>query len=308
MKTFYFWRSVVCMVAASATLAGLPVLGQIAVDNDQDGIADSIETTGAGLPWGGFTYPPCAAGTTIVDRYKCLSPTSKDIFVYLVTPTSTGGFLATNGFITTSPLPVNATKCTSTDSKSCTGLFGFITAPKFTGPNQLKGTVDGLGVGVHVAVVTTAPTDRSVGLLGQQAVVMTVDESASAFAFGATVVGTPSNTGRSTIWPVYIKNFLTNNVTGGVDTPIIWKPHVQNTASHELNHAAALAASYNQRLGQYHYASGSGTVMDDKVICSSKTKTCNIYNDFATGDNPCLLALVSPTTNPLQCTGLTIIQ
>src|SRR5262249_35056345 len=183
-----------------------------------------------------------------------------------------------------------------------------IIAPKTTGPNQLKGTVDGLGVGVHVAVGTTAPAYRSVGLLGQKAVVMTVAESASAFAFGATVVGTPNNTGNSTIWPVYIKNFLTNNVTGGVDTPSLWKPHIQNTASHELSHATALTAMYNAKLAQNHYASGSGTVMDDKVICSSKTKTCNIYNDFASGDVACLLAVVSPTTNPLQCTGFTIIQ
>jgi hypothetical protein len=308
MKT-HAWQRVICIIAASVVLLGMPVLGLAQVtDSDSDGIDDSLEQTGgAGISFGGFTYRNCAdvnpTGTTIVNRHTCLSPTSKDIFIYLVTATSGGGFLATNGLITMST-PVNATQCATTASTSCTGLFGFITAPNTA---TTTGEVDGLGVGVHVAVVTTAPTTttRAVGgSFGQLAVAMTVDESASAFAFGSTVQGTPSQTGNSTIWPVYIKNFVDQNITGGIDTPSIWKPYIQNVGSHELSHAAALTAAYNSKLGQYHYAAGSGTVMDDHVICSSKTHTCNIYNDYASGDKPCLLALVSPTTNPLQCTAL----
>lgn len=311
MKT-HAWQQVMGILAVAAALVALPGLGMADVsDQDGDGIDDAKETGTPTNPltFGGFTYLPCPAGTVpgSVQRNTCLSPTSKDIFVYLVIANTDGGFLAHNGLITTGT-PADVCIADQQTGLCKSGLFAFITAPKTTGPNQLKGTVDGLGVGVHVAVVTTAPADRSVGLSGQQAVVMTVDESASAFAFGATVVGTPSNTGRSTIWPAYIKNFVTNNVTGGVDTKSVWFPYIQNIASHELSHAAAMTAAYNSRLGQYHYASGSGTVMDDKVICSSKTKSCNTYNDYASGDNPCLLALVSPTTNPLQCTGFTIIQ
>jgi hypothetical protein len=313
MNTYLRCRLLFCVFAALVGLIAMPLLSSAVTDNDQDGIDDALEQPGgAGISFNGQNYPPCSTSVTIVDRYTCLSPTSKDIFVYLVTAAG-GGFLAQNGLITTSS-PVNSTLCAPLQpapaKANCTGLFGFITAP----PNPIvvngktTGTIDGLGIGVHVAVVNTAPTNRSVGgSFGQQAVVMTVDESPSAFAFGATDEGTPSNTGRSTIWPVYLKNFINQNVTGGVDTPSIWKPYIRNTGSHELSHAAALTATYNARLAQYHYASGSGTVMDDKVICSSKTKTCNIYDDYASGDRPCLLALASPITNPLQCVGFTII-
>jgi hypothetical protein len=137
---------------------------------------------------------------------------------------------------------------------------------------------------------------------------MTVDESPSAVAFGATIEGTPSNTGKSTIWPVYQRNYLTKYVTGGVDKPTVWRQYAQRTASHELSHASALTAAYNSKLGQYHYATGSGTVMDDQVQCNSRTQLCTVYNDYASGDRPCLLSLVAPTTNPLQCTGFQIIQ
>jgi hypothetical protein len=275
-------------VALSAAI-GMPVV-TFAADSDQDGIDDALETTGgAGLPFGGFTYPPCAAGTlTIAQRNACLSPTSKDIFVYLVT-TANGGFLASNGLIRMSaPVDVSV-------------LFQFISSPNVA---TTTGKVDGLGVGIHAAVVNTLPTNRTVGSLGQQAVVMTVDESASAYVFGKADVGTPTNTGNVTIWPVYIKNYLNKYVFGGVDTPSVWKLHVQRTASHELGHASALTANFNSKLGQYHYATGSGTVMDDSVVCDSRKKTCVIYNDYASGDKPCLLGLVSPTTNPLQCTAL----
>lgn len=289
MKTQYWWRAM-GIVALIVGLMAWPGVA-MAADADLDGIDDSLEITGgAGLSFGGYPYAPCASGAlTTAQRNACLSTGSKDIFVYLVTAAS-GGFLATNDMINMATVPVDVSV-----------LFQFITAP-----NTANGTgkVNGLGVGVHVAVVNAAPVSRAVGALGQQAVVMTVDEATSAFAFGSTDQGTPSNTGRSTIWPAYIKTYLNNNIFGRVDTPSVWKLYIQRTASHELSHAAALTAQYNSSLGQYHYATGSGVVMDDSVVCNSKRKTCTIYTLYASGDNPCLLGLVSPSTNPLQCAAL----
>ncbi len=304
-------RIIILALAAIVTLVVFPVLASAAMDDDLDGIDDALELIGGpGLTFGNFTYLPCPANTTIIDRYRCLSPTSKDIFIYLVpscsgcpTPAG-GGFLASNGLIMMSTVPVNATQCASTTSSSCTGLFGFIIAPKTA---TTTGRTDGLGVGIHVAVVSSAPASRAVGVLGQQAITMTVDEVAEAFAFGATDVGTPSNTGRSTIWPVHIKNYLTRNIFGGVDTPNVWKAYIQRTASHELSHAAALTASKDRKLNQYHYATGYGTVMDNDVQCSSTNRTCVIFHDYASGDIPCLLSLVSPTTNPLKCAALPVV-
>lgn len=266
----------------------------MAADNDLDGIADDLETGTPVSPlmFGGVTYQPCAAGAlTTFQRNACLSLTTQDIFVYLVTAAG-GGFLAQNGLIDMSKTPVDVSV-----------LFQFITSPHTA---TTRGKVDGLGVGVHVAVVNTVPVSRAVGALGQQAVVMTVDESASAFAFGSTDEGTPSNTGNSTFWPVYIKNYLNSRIMGGVDTPSVWKPYIQRTASHELGHAAALTAAFDTSLGQYHYASGSGTVMDDSVVCNSNKHTCAIYNDYASPDSLCLRGLVIPFTNPLQCTALPV--
>ena len=296
----YSWQQLLGIIALSAALVGLPVLG-MAADSDQDGITDALETSGLTFPPGGFPYPPCAAGTVqgSVARNACLSTTSKDIFVYLVTAAG-GGFLAQNGLINMATNPVDASV-----------LFQFITAPNTA---TTTGKVDGLGVGVHVAVVNAAPAPASlaVGDLGQKAVVVTVDEAASAYAFGHTDVGPPTNTGISTIWPVYVKTYLNKYVFGGIDKPgdtnipscttCGWKAYIQRTAAHELSHAAALTAAYNSSLGQYHYATGSGTVMDDAVVCTSnRGGSCKIYNDYANGDRPCLLSLVSPTTNPLQC-------
>ena len=67
------------------------------------------------------------------------------------------------------------------------------------------------------------------------------------------------------------------------------------------HHVAALTALYDSRFGGNHYATGSGVVMDQSVVYNSKRKTFTIYDDYATGDNPCLL-LVN-TSNPLGCIG-----
>ena len=200
--------------------------------------------------------------------------------------------------------PVDVCIQNATTGLCSTGLFAYITAPN-TAIAGVKGKVDGLGVGIHVAVVSAAPASRAVGALGQQAVVMTVNESPSAPVFGRTDDGTPSNTGNSTIFPVFEKNYLITYVFGGVDTTTVESkyilPYIQRTASHELSHAAALTAKLDSKLG-YHYSTSSGVVMASDVACTtSNGGSCAIYNDYATGDIPCLLSLVSPTTNPLQC-------
>ena len=126
-------------------------------------------------------------------RNACLSPASKDIFIYLVR--STSGFLATNA-------PDNAAL-----------LFDFITQPKTT---ISTGKVDGLGIGVHVAFVTTeVPAgNRFVGSTAQKAVQIIADDTPNSPVFGVADVGTPTGTGDARVFPLTIKNYV-NSLKGG---------------------------------------------------------------------------------------------
>lgn len=287
MKTQY-WQRLLCTVAASAALTlliGWPGAA-LAVDADLDGIDDAVESTGAGITFGGTIYPPCsgtpAAG---VVRNACLSPTSKDIFIYLVRPAA--GIL-------------HSTFGSSPDSAAF--LFDFITrAPVAAG----TGKVDGLGVGVHVAFVTAVVADRGitlpVGTTPQKAVQIIVDESPDSFVFGAADQGTPSATGDATVWPVKIMNYVATATGSLVDRDNF----IKRTFSHELGHVAALTALNNDRFGGNHYATGSGVVMDQSVVYNSRRGTLTIYNDYATGDRPCLLMV--DTSNPLGCIGFVVI-
>ena len=272
MKT-QCWKRIMCALAASAALIGGPGAA-LAADADSDGIDDSVESTGAGITFGGTNYPPCS-GTPLpgAARNARVSPTSKDIFVYLVTK-SGGGFLQQNGLIAPEV------------------LFQFITAASTATPK-------GLGVGVHVSRVDTAvsSTSRGVGTLGQKAVQIIADENPSSFVFGAADQGTPSATGDATVYPVKIRDYVVNG--GGAEAD--WKKFIKRTFSHELSHVAALTALYDSRYGGHHYATGSGVVMDQSVVYNSKRKTFTIPENYAAGDNPCLLAV--NTANPLQCIG-----
>ena len=276
----YNWQRVLCIALMSAALLGWPGAAR-AGDTDLDGIDDAQETGTPATPlqFHGVTYPPCVGvPSTQALRNACLSPTSKDICIYLVTAPG-GGFLAANGLLAPEV------------------LFQFITAPNTP---TTTGKVAGLGVGVHVAVVTAdvLSANRGVGTLGEKAVRISSDESPNSFVFGVTDEGTPINTGNATVFPVTIKNYVVN----GGGTQADWTKFIQRTFSHELSHAAALTAQYNANYGGNHYPTGSGVVMDQSVVYNSKRKTFTIYSDYASGDTPCLLQV--NTANPLQCIGL----
>lgn len=280
MKT-QSWKRLLSLVAVAA-LAGLPY-SAMAADNDLDGIDDAQETGTPVTPlvFNGVTYSPCTAGMA---RNSCLSPTSKDIFIYLVTAPG-GGFLGANNLLAPE------------------FLFKFITDPNVTVPDATvnTGKVDGLGVGVHVAFVTAEvlSSNRGVGTLGEKAVQIISDDDPNAFVFGAADVGTPTATGDARVWPVKIRNYVVN----GGGTTADWQKFIQRTYSHELSHVAALTATNDSRYGGYHYATGSGVVMDQNVVFNSKRKTFTIYDNYASGDRPCLLK-VTPVTNPLTCVPL----
>lgn len=261
-----------------SVLVGVPCVA-MAADNDLDGIDDTIETTG-NITFGGVTYSPCVAG---VARNACLSPTSKDIFIYVVR--SSSGFLATNGL------------------DNAGFLFEFITQPKTT---TARGKVDGLGVGVHAAFVTAeVPTgSRYVGATDQKAVQIIADDLANSPVFGKADVGTPTDTGDATIYPLTIKNYV--NALKGGDNTADWQKYIKQTFSHELSHMTALFATYNSRYGGYHTKSGTGVVMDQEVVYNSNNKTFAIPTDYASGDNPCLLRV--DTSNPLNCIGFIIVD
>ncbi len=282
MKTQY-WKRVLCAFAASVALIGGPGAA-LAADADSDGIDDSVESPGgAGISFGGRTYGPCS-GTPApgAARNDCLSPTSKDIFIYLVRPA--GGFLAT-----------------TFQEGNAAEVFDFITRARDAAG---AGKVNGLGVGVHVQFVPTEvpAASRGVGTLGQKAVQIIANESPDSFVFGAADQGTPSATGDATVWPVKIKNYVVNG--GGAEA--VWRNFIKRTFSHELSHVAALTALADARFGSNHYATGSGLVMDQSVVYNSKKKTFAIHDDYATNDSPCLLRV--DTSNPLQCIGFVIID
>lgn len=270
MKTQYWWRAigVVSLIVGLMAWPG----AAMAADADLDGIDDSVES-GAGIMFNGTNYPPCVPGLA---RNTCLSPTSQDIFIYLVR--STSGFLATNV-----PALDNAAF-----------LFQFITEPRQT---TGTGKINGLEVGVHVAFVTAVPADRVVAGTPQSAVLMIADDTANSSIFGKADVGTPSATGNATVYPLTIKNYV-NNLKGG-DNPTVWMPYIQNVFSHELSHVVALFATYNSRYGGYHTKTGTGVVMDEQIVYNSNKKTFAIPTDYASPDNPCLLRV--DTSNPLRC-------
>ena len=292
------WQRLTCIAIASAVLLSWPGAA-MAADVDLDGIDDAQETTG-GVTFNGVVIPPCS-GTPApgAARNACVSPSSKDIFVYLVT--APGG-----GFLGTAPAP---TGCSSLLAADC--LFKFVNEPA---TSTGTGKVDGLNMGVHVAYVTTSavacqiPTEvvpigsRGVGTLGQLAVQIIADDCPDSFVFGKADQGTPTNTGNAWVWPVKIKNYVVN----GGGTTATWQTYLQRTFSHELSHVAALIAVNNSSYGGYHYATGSGVVMDQSVVYNSKRKTFTIYTDFASGDRPCLLRVDG--SNPLQCLDFIIID
>ena len=277
MKIQLRWQ-VACVMVLSIALLVWPGTA-MAVDNDQDGIDDAQETTGSIL-FNTKTYLPCGAGPlNIAQRNACLSPTSKDIFIYLVTVPG-GGFIGqTSNGLSTPEL-----------------LFEFITAPR---EQTTTGKVNGLGVGIHVAFRTAeVPSgDRGVGTLGQKAGQIISDDSPDSFVFGVADQGTPSATGDARVFPVKIKNYVVN----GGGTQLDWERFIKRTFSHELSHVAALTAQYDSRFGGNHYATGSGVVMDQSVVYNSRRKTFTIYDDYASGDNPCLTLV--DTSNPLRCIG-----
>jgi hypothetical protein len=277
MKNERWWKVAgVALLGLGLTICPGPAM---AADTDADGIDDTREIPGgAGVTFDGVPYPPCGTvqpGTAA--RNACVSPNSKDIFIYFVD--LTGGFLATNNLGTPEL------------------LFQFITAPN-TATGQ-RGKVFGLGVGVHVRFKNAeVPTENRLVVGNQKAVQIIADGLANSAVFGRADVGTPTNTGNATVYPVTIKNYV-NSLKGGGDNPSDWKPFIQRTFSHELSHVAALVALSTERFGGNHYSSGRGVVMDQSVVYNSKNRTFTIYSDYASGDTPCLG--VVNTANPLGC-------
>jgi hypothetical protein len=253
------------------------------VDTDGDGFTDFQECTGIttagsldvnGVRVGQRAIPPCASGTP---RDSCVDPNTKDLFVIYV-PVLNGSLLGS----TTTGVPAPFANVTAYENT----YRGF-------GP---------LGVTVHQLAANEAGPDRSiVANWPQKAIRIVEDLDASDITLGYCQWGTPNGDDGCTVWTQRILNYITSSCAGsvivtpsGVPTSAadVFRAYVTWVVLHETGHASGgLSAKYNSRYGGYHYAPGTGTMMEQAAVVSTKSGKCkfSISKDWnITSDQPAI--------------------
>jgi hypothetical protein len=281
------WNRLVVKAAGAVILAFLalsPLSAAAAVtcpaadlvtDTDGDGFTDAQECTGivtaGAVP---RQIPPCVAG---VARESCLDPNTKDLFVIYV-PVLNGSLLGS----TTIGVPAP---------------FSNVTAYE----NTYRGFTP-LGVTVHQLAATEAAADRTVVANSPQKAIRIVEDlDASDITLGYCQWGTPNGDDGCTIWTQRILNYITTSCAGsiivtpsGVATSAtdVFRAYVTWVVLHETGHASGgLSAKYNSRYGGYHYAPGTGTMMEQAAVVTTKSGKCkfSISKDWnITSDQPAI--------------------
>lgn len=246
-------------VTGSEICAGLDTSYAAADDYDNDGFTNSEECNGIDPIVGsiGGTFPGYMSHNEGIERTGYLDPSGKDLFLILVR--------ATNTLI-----------------------------PGDVSPATLYS--NGLPVTVHVnEIAPPAPgldIDRRV-TSNQKAVMITESLDTTGDIFGAAQQGTPNGLDGATVYTQRIVNF----VDGRCVTPYtcIANPdasgyasvtgiqnvknfYIRNVIAHEMGHVSSLTPTIDRRF-EWHYAPGSGTVMEQSASYtkSNNTKTVTFY-------------------------------
>lgn len=232
-------------------------------DSDGDGFTDAQECTGITLADGSL-FPSCVA-STLISRANCLDPNTKDIFVVVVPATPTS--LLPSGF----------------------NPFGKVT---FFGIN-FSG-FSALGVTAHQITAAQAAVDRTVTTVtGQKAARVAESLDTSSTLLGLCNWGTPDALDGCVVYTQRIINLINSACNSAGDTTTdrtaVFNAYTTHTFLHEVGHSlGGLSTTYNSRYGGYHYASGSGLIMEQSETYSTKGGKCtwNISSGWNTTLDP----------------------
>ena len=229
-------------------------------DTDGDGFSDLDECNG-------ITFAGTAGGTfkgynnKTSNRNEYLDPNSKDLFVILV--------------------PASGTSHLPTDP------FYFIYSPT-AAPSY------GLGIATHQITINQAKTDRTVSLQStQKAVRVTesldkpVDSSGNKIlGSSASMHGTPNDKDTATVYTLNIEDHANINIYGGTAPSDFVLNYKRHSIAHEIAHSLMLTTRYDRKIG-YHYASGTGVILDQQVYYSTSgggDPVVNLGITFKSGD------------------------
>jgi hypothetical protein len=259
------WRLIaVATLAVALGVAILPIQARALVtcptastgDADGDGLTDAQECAGITLNLGTATaiiIPPCTAGLA---RSACLDPNAKDLFV-IVVPAASGSLLAP-GFNPFGTITVSGTN---------------------VGPINFSG-FSALGITVHQITAAQAATDRTLSAGSTQKAARVAESlDTSDTILGVCNWGTPNALDGCVVYTQRIKNFIDSVCNAVPDTTTdraaVFKAYTIHTFIHEVGHSlGGLTATYDKRYGGYHYASGSGIVMEQAETYSTKGGKC----------------------------------
>jgi len=149
----------------------------------------------------------------------------------------------------------------------------------------------GLPVTVHEIQSSDAGADRSV-TSNQKAVMITESLNTGGDIFGSSEQGTPNDLDGAKVYTQRITNFVSGRCTGytcnanpntaGVPSVTGSEPvtnlYIRNVIAHELGHVSKLTPTKDRRF-EWHYAPGSGTVMEQSASYtkSNSAKTVTFY-------------------------------
>jgi hypothetical protein len=218
-----------------------------AVDSDNDGIPDNVETQGINLslPGGPYNYPPC--GSSPPDRTACVDPATKDLFVVLVS--AAGGYFS-----------------------------GLSTPLEYATKSVPAG---GLPVTVHWIVLPEGYQDTSNRFLSPNSaekyvrITESLDAPVDATVLGSSTCGTPDQD-LGTVYTQRIVNHLTS-VNAGASQDDINK-YIKHTIAHELGHMVGpLAPVYNANYGGYHYPSEANDKTMNQFVYYTGTGSTAVF-------------------------------
>lgn len=231
-------------------------------DTDNDGFSDLDECNG-------ITFGGTAGGSITgynnkgnLSRNQYLDPNSKDLFVILV-PASGTSHLPTDPF-----------------------LFIYSSTAQ-----------SGLGVAAHQININQAKSDRTVcsgcssNFSTQKAVRVTesfdkpVDsQGRKILGSSASMHGTPNDRDTATIYTLNIEDHANIDIYGGTAPSDFVLNYKRHSIAHEIAHSLMLTTRYDRKIG-YHYASGTGVILDEQVYYStSGGLIVNLGTTFKSGD------------------------
>jgi len=226
-------------------------------DYDNDGFTNEQECNGIAFS-GNQAHFPGFIESAGLNRTRYLDPSGKDLFFILVRANPTLIPAESPAMIYSNGLPVTVHEITSSTSTSS----GDANADRF---------------------VTST----------QKAVMITEDLNTPGTIFGSAQQGTPNGFDGARVFTQRIKDFVIGRcVTGfycnanpdssgtpsvtGIDP--VTNLYIINVISHEMGHVSSLTPLQDRRF-EWHYAPGSGTVMEQsaRYTKSNSTKTVTFY-------------------------------